>query len=180
MKLNYLAAALLLLPGALCVGQDLSAFDVKPGLWETTSNNSVFTGSMPAIPPEALARLPPQQRAALEARQSGKGTVRRSCVTREELKKPFPVGDNSCKRTLLSSGRNHQEIRFDCDHNGTKSTGTLKLDAPNSETFTGSMSISAVLAESTPGGGRPMDMKMTFSGKWIGSDCGDVKPASAQ
>jgi hypothetical protein len=65
----------------------------------------------PSIPPELLARMTPEQQATLEARmktkesQGPQTTVRKQCLTKEDLQKPLNFGDDrgSCQRTVVSA-----------------------------------------------------------------------------
>jgi len=94
----------------VCGGQDGSA-NIKTGLWEITELTSM-TGipPMPAIPPEALANMTPEQRAQVEARMKDsfgggpKTTTRKYCVTKEKLEKDTVFGDNrnECTRTVMN------------------------------------------------------------------------------
>jgi hypothetical protein len=162
-------------------------FNIKPGLWETTTSSQ--SQGTPAIPPEQQAQMEkmrasmsPEMRAKIEAAQkkanSGAPHVQKSCVTKEDLNKPlaFDSGraDGNCTKTVLKSTSNAQEVRIDCSSDRYKSTGIARFTAPNPETFNGT--IESTL---TPvGKGAPITVKTSASGKWLGSDCGDVKPHS--
>jgi hypothetical protein len=54
----------------------------------------------------------------------------------------------------------------------------MTLDRVDAEHMKGNMVMKTSGDASTGGPGRSMDMKMTFSSKWLSSDCGDVKPAA--
>ena len=58
-NVSLLTLALLLYPLASWSADELKPLDVKPGLWETTMTSQM--SGMPPIPPEALARLTPEQ-----------------------------------------------------------------------------------------------------------------------
>jgi uncharacterized protein DUF3617 len=147
--------------------------NVKPGLWETTLNTD-RTGSMP-IPPEALARLSPEQRARLEekmkANQGPKTTTQKTCVTKEDLNKPFSFGsdEKACHRTVISASGSKQEFRVECTAGAMKGNGTFQVEALNSESAKGT--IQMTIGES----GKTMNVKSTFTSKWIGPACPDQK-----
>ena len=149
-------------------------FDVKPGLWETTTVSE--SSGRPPIPPEALARLSPEQRAQLEERlksnqtASGKPIVTKRCVTKEDLSKAMVFGDKkeNCTQKLVSSSRTKQEIQYECTNGAYKSTGTVHIEALNSENVQGSFQFAM------SGNGNTMNSKSTFTSKWLGSDCGSV------
>src|SRR5579863_7235884 len=83
---------------------DIKPIDVKPGLWETTVKNDV-TGmpamQMPQIPEETLNRMPPEQRARVEAMMKGRGAggtnTSKSCITQEMVNQGLNFqNDKSC------------------------------------------------------------------------------------
>ena len=151
---------------------DFRPLDVKTGQWESTLSGQ--TTGQPPIPDELLKRLTPEQRAKVEAAMQEKGlggrktTLNKSCLTKDKLNKPFNLGDEntkSCTSTLVTSTGTRQEIRLECDRQGMKSSGTVKVEAVNSENVKGSMEMSVSNA------GRTMNMNYTFSSKWIGPVC---------
>jgi hypothetical protein len=174
MKSNLLPAILTLisLPCAAAGGE---ALDVKLGLWETTS--TVEMTGLPPIPPQALANMPPEQRAQMEAMMKSVGAqgprtvTDKSCVTKESLQDAFKVeekGDASCKRTIVNQTRTQQDVHIECPGEGQRS-GDFHLTAVNNENITGNMQMAG------SGGGNTMNMNMQMSGKWLGADCGKVK-----
>jgi hypothetical protein len=170
--------------GALCSTAFADALNVKPGLWETTVSSPGGGSGMPAIPEDRLAKLTPEQRAQFEAAmrargggRSGQASVSKSCVTQEQLEKPLTFGqDNnrSCKVSLVSASRSKQEMQLSCDDPKMKATGTMTVESQDPEHYTGLLQIHA---DGGASGG--MDINRKFTGKWLGSDCGDVKPREA-
>lgn len=163
---------LLLLCSAVLSAADFRPLDVKTGQWESTMSGQ--TTGQPPIPDELLKRLTPEQRAKVEAAMQEKGlggkktTVHRSCLTKDQLDKPFNLGDENtkaCKPTLVTSSGNRQEIRLECDRQGMKSTGTVKVEAVDSENVKASMQMSVSNAD------RTMNMNYTFVSKWVGAVC---------
>jgi hypothetical protein len=175
MKLNLFPAvfSLISLP---CLAAGGEALDIKLGLWETTS--TVEMSGLPAIPPQALANMPPEQRAQMDAMMKSIGaqgprtSTSKSCVTKESLQKePFKAeeqGDASCKRIIINQSKTQQDIRFECTGEGQRS-GDFHLQAVNNENVTGNMQMTG------NGGGNTMNMKMQMNAKWLGADCGNVK-----
>jgi hypothetical protein len=150
---------------------DYKPLDVKNGQWESTLSGQ--TSGTPPIPDEVLSRLTPEQRAKMEAAMQARGahgskTVNKGCLTKDQLDKPFDLGDEntkSCTRTLITSSGSRQEFRLDCNRQGMKTTGTIKLEAVNSENVKGSMVMTMTNGEHT------MNMNYTFAAKWIGPAC---------
>ncbi len=156
----------------------ITPLNVKEGLWEITVTHSM-TGmpAMPAIPPDALAKMPPEQRARIEAamKQSGMGgpttDVRKDCITKEKLEKQTAFSDNrkECTRTVVNSTGNKLEIKLHCEDKQTSTDGTLLVEALSSDNVKGSMHFV------TNSNSRTMNMDFTFSSRYLGPACGDVK-----
>jgi hypothetical protein len=174
--------------GCLLSCSAFGQMNMKPGLWETTS--AAPGGARPGgIPPEALARMTPEQQQRVAAAMAARGgvsaaasqpTVSKSCITAEQLSKPMTFGQDQpgCKVSVVSSSRSRQEIAMSCERPEFKSTGTLVIEAQDPEHYTGVLKIQADI---TSGSGRgPMSMDRKFTGKWVSSDCGDVKPHEAK
>jgi len=60
-----------------------------------------------------------------------------------------------------------QEI---CNQGGNRQTMHVRYEAVNRETITGAVNI--VMSD----GGREMKMNQVMRGRWLGPDCGSVKP----
>lgn len=176
MRMKMLAVAVPLMAAALgLAAQKLERLQVKPGLWEVTTNMT-RSGTMP-ISPELLAKMSPEQRARMEERMKAQGEnasrarVRKSCVTKEKLEKSDMFEERqSCKRTVVTSTGSKMEVRAECDSpHGAKINVSTVVEALDSENIKGSMQMSA------SGGENTMNMNSTFTGKWLGAACGDVQ-----
>jgi len=154
--------------------------NVKDGLWETTVSHS--GSGLPGIPPEALARMTPEQRAQMEAMMKQKGmsssggsTAVKSCWTKDKIAKgmAFAQSRENCTFDQIHSSSGHMEFKIHCENNkdGNKTTtdGTTTVDVIGSEAVKGTTHI----VSNT--NGRPMTMDTTFTSRYLGSDCGDVK-----
>jgi hypothetical protein len=177
-RITLFCGALLLCSAAL-PAQDIKPFDVKLGLWETTSTTDMSGMTMPAmpqIPPDALSRMPPEQRAKLEAMMKGQGgnpramTVK-SCVTKETLARAgaFGQSDKSCTMKVVSSTPMKQVVHMDCTRDASHMTGDMTIERADAEHVKGT---SVIKAE----GEHAITMKSSFETKWLSADCGDVKP----
>jgi Protein of unknown function (DUF3617) len=148
--------------------------NVKPGLWETTMTKTT-TGQLP-LPPDALARLTPEQRAKVEERMRANSAphttteTRKSCETKQKLAEaPFSDEEKGCTRTIVTSSSSKVEAKFACDRVGMKTTGTMTVQALSSENVKGSAHISMNT------NGHSTDLNATFTSKWLGASCGNVK-----
>jgi hypothetical protein len=149
--------------------------NVKVGLWEVTTT-ATHSGEMP-LPADLLAKLTPEQRAKMEQRMkanssgSTKSTTRKSCMTKEKLDKgsAFDEDKQNCTRTIVTSSSSKLDMRVQCDEDGVKNDGTFLVEALSSESVKGTVHLTA------RGGDHTFNMASTFTAKWIGPVCGDVK-----
>ncbi len=175
MRTRVLLAVSVLLSCAVWPADKLQPLNVKLGLWEVTQ--TTFMPGLPQIPPEALAKMPAEQRARFEEsmKQNMSGSpgtmTTKSCETKEKLEKQMLFNDKNmeCTRTMVSSSSRKMEMKIHCDHEGMKSDGTLRIDAVNSENVKGTIQMTST------GGGRAMNVNSNFTAKWLGPDCGAVK-----
>ena len=155
--------------------------NLKPGLWESTSTTEVAGMQMPAMPnmpPEMIAKMPPEQRARIEAmmknRGPGNSIVSKSCITEKDLQRGLRPEDDKeqhCKVDSVKTVGSTQEAHVTCTGERGKSTGTMKITATSREAYEGTMDMD-VVANDRP----PMNVKVKLKGKWLGANCGDVKP----
>jgi hypothetical protein len=146
--------------------------DVKTGLWEVTTQGT--TTGMPPIPPAVMAQMTADQRAAMMAAMgnSDNPDVTRSCITAKTLQRglDFNEGErNNCTRKVLSSTPRQIDMRMECSGE-QKTMGTFHIDVVDRETITGNLDM--VMSN----GPNTMTMQRTLQGKWLGNDCGTVRP----
>jgi Protein of unknown function (DUF3617) len=174
MKLS-LGLAVLFCSAAWCA--DYHPLNVKTGEWQSTLSGQA-TGQLP-IPDEVLNKLTPEQRAKMEAAMRAHGgalgptnTVTKSCLTKQDLDKPFDMGEEamkSCARTIVSSSGSRQEIHMDCNREGIKGSGVVKIEATDSENVKGTVQMTMTSGE------RTMHSNYNFAAKWLGSKCTEDK-----
>jgi hypothetical protein len=158
----------------LATGAVAATLDVKPGLWEVTSQGE--TSGMPPMPPQVLAQMSPQQRAQMMAAMQGKMNqphVARSCVTQKMLDRgmTFDRPNDRCTQSVTGSTSHSVDVKVVCTgEQQQKTTGTMHMDASSRESFSGAFNMVSTDGTNT------MTMKRTMQGKWLGSDCGTVKP----
>jgi len=151
--------------------------NVKLGLWEMTTQTQM--SGLPPIPPAALAHMAPEQRARIQASMAEsmakreKPEVRKECVTRKTLEhgfNPKRSGAKGCNMTVTTSTPRVMEMHQNCT-GSQKITGTFHFEAPTPDTVVGNYHMAM------SGGGNAMTMKFDIRGRWLGADCGNVKPA---
>ena len=171
---NLTLATLLVVAPLVCLADDVTPIlNVKLGLWDYTVGTQ--SSGMPAIPEDTLAKMPPERRAQIEAMMKNAmapHTVR-TCVTADMVKKGALMQDrpgSSCKRSIKSSSAGSLEFHMECDNGRSKTVADGRFEAIDSENFKGEITGATTTAE-----GRTIPSKTTITGKWIGSDCGNVK-----
>jgi Protein of unknown function (DUF3617) len=162
---------------AVASGAAPVSLDVKPGLWEVTSTGEV--SGTPPIPAEQLAKLAPAQRAQVVAAMTAamaaanKPVVFKQCLTEKSLQRGFEPDPNmakdSCKQTVVSSTSTVLQVQMECT-GPQKVSGTIHFEAASSEAVTGTVDMTV------SDGGNTIQVSRTLQSKWLGADCGKVKP----
>lgn len=159
--------AAFMLPALLPTFAAAQSFDVKTGLWENTITMDMG-GAMPQMD---LSGLPPAQRAQMEAMmKKSQHQVRQSCVTAEQLQRGMPASEKDCTYTYTARSASKVAGTVACKSAQGTSRGDFVFEAKSRELSSGTMNIVAA--------GAPGPSKMTFSSRWLGSDCGSVKPVN--
>ncbi len=172
-KKLVLCTLLVLAPLACRAADDLTPLNVKIGLWEqTVGMQSPGLSSMSA---DMLAKVPPEQRAQVEAAMKGamNHTVK-SCFTADSLKRAQAfqgTPDSACKRTIIRSSSRSLDFHMECSTSKSKSAGEAHFESPNPETMRGEINTTTTTPQ-----GRTIVSKTTISSKWLSADCGTVQP----
>jgi hypothetical protein len=164
---------------ALCLTAVIAAqapmMDVKFGLWEITTKTNLG-GAMPQMPKMSdadLAKLPPAQRAQIEAMMktaAGAPTTIKQCLTKEKYEKNSFAQqrpNQNCTQTITKNTRTVLEANVVCT--SPASSGTVHMEAASPTSYQGT-----VKSKSTERG-REIEITIDMSGKWLAADCGDVK-----
>lgn len=178
---QLLALVVLVLAGA----PEAQAQKIRPGLWENTVSMKSSDGRMEAAMAqmqEQLARMPPEQRAQVEAMMArqgvglgaGKPNTVRSCITPEmAARDQFDTGDGRCRSTGHTRSGNVVRFKFMCqaDQQGASGDGEGEFTLVSETENRGKMRINATRQ------GQTMRMEMDTTSRWLGADCGALKPA---
>jgi len=171
---KFLLALVVFSSLTLWAADNITPLNVKEGLWEMTVTHSMSgMPAMPDIPPDVLAKMPPEQRARMEAMMKGGPStdVRKECITKEKLAKNSAFSNNrgECTRTVVNSTGSKLEVKIHCEEKQASTDGTLVLETAGSDHVKGTMQ------SATNANGHTMNMNFTFSSKYLGPTCGDVK-----
>jgi hypothetical protein len=178
MLARILLGVAFLFPFVMQSGSSITPLSVKVGLWETTVTSNMSGMPMPTIPDSVLAQMSPEQRAKIQQamqEQNGKPITTKSCLTKEKLQNtnPFQKAPQGCTFTVLSSSGSKMEVKIECVRNGMTMTGSTVVTANDSENVKGTVHMN--MAGSTGSTANGMKMDSSFTSKWLGSSCGDVK-----
>jgi hypothetical protein len=168
--------------GALVQAAQMTKPNIKPGLWEVTTNPKV-SGEMP-IPEEQLAKMTPEQRTRLEAAMKAgiangnKPRIYKECMTPEKIARGFEMDrgadEASCKRNIISSTASELTLHDECDNPKRKSVTDVHFEIKGGTQMNGKIDV--VITSS----GKTMTVDSTVQGKWLSASCGTVKDSELE
>ncbi len=170
-----LALVLSTLAVAIPPARAQTAPPIKPGLWEIKSEREI-DGKKAADPGEQMKNLPPDVRAKVEAMMKEKGVgmsedgMNRICLSRESLDKGQWQGQSdNCKTEFTSRSTSGWKWHSACTKPESESDGEAL--------FTNNENYIVKTHTKTKVQAQDRLTRMTIHAKWMGSECGDIKPA---
>ena len=172
------ATASILLAATFCA----TAQNQKPGLWEMTTqvqSGGQDMGAAMAKMQKQLESMPPEQRKMMQdmmAKQgvqmgnSGAGGVSvKICMTKDMIEQAAMAKPSEhCTHSLSPRIGNTQRFTYSCTQPPSQGQGEVTYLSPEAYT--------TKLTSTSSVGGKPSTMDMQSSGRWLGSDCGQIKP----
>ena len=165
-----------------------TAQTMKPGLWEITqkvkSGSTEMNDAMATMQAQ-MAKMSPQERKQMQemmakqgvnidlgvgggAAKPGEMTVR-MCMTPEMIAQNQTAPQQpGCTHTQSPRVGNTWKMSFTCTKPPSSGEGQTTMISTDAYTMKMSINSSAT--------GKPERMDMEGAGKWLGSNCGDVKP----
>ncbi|MCD6665391.1 MAG: DUF3617 domain-containing protein [Hydrogenophaga sp.] len=156
------------------------AQSTKPGLWEINQKvggNPEMDKAMAEMQ-QQLASMPPAQRKQMEQMMAaqgvklgqGGGMSVQVCVTPEmAAQQEVPVQkEGDCTTKVQSRSGNTMKVAFSCKNPPSSGEGTY--------VFRGDTGYDMKMLVKTTEGGKPVTTTMEGTGRWLGADCGNVKP----
>lgn len=156
------------------------AQSTKPGLWEINQKvggNPEMDKAMAEMQ-QQLASMPPAQRKQMEQMMAaqgvklgqGGGVSVQVCVTPEmAAQQEVPVQkEGDCTTKVQSRSGNTMKVAFSCKNPPSSGEGTY--------VFRGDTGYDMKMLVKTTEGGKPVTTTMEGTGRWLGADCGKVKP----
>jgi hypothetical protein len=165
---------------ATLIGTTAHAQKAAPGLWEHTMQMKSQSGQIEAglaQMREELARMPPEQRQQMEQMMAQRGlgispagTAARVCITPEQAARDqMPQPDGRCSQQSVQRSGNVLKIKFVCSGD-PPARGEGEYTFSSDKAFSGRMQVDTVVQ------GKPEQMTMTSSSRWLGADCGAIVP----
>lgn len=174
------AGVAVLVGAVVAVGQG-TPIPLKLGLWETT----VSTANQMSMPPEMEARIaamPPDQQAMVRSRMGGTpvAVTNKRCVASQTSMDALlnQAQDRpGAKCTFSNRKQTSSSASFDisCTMQQGTMTGHSEFHMVDSDHLSGTTHLTGSMSGR---GGSPMNMNVTsmMTSKYLGADCGDVKP----
>lgn len=159
---------------AVTLGAQAQVAPVKPGLWEVHAEREVNGQKVPDAS-ERLKNMSPEKRERFEAmmKEHGMATdnsgARKVCYTKENLDRSAWANQaTDCKATFSSQSGSLWKWHTSCPKSGYEADGEAHfLDSENYTVKSSSVSNT---------GDKARNSTTTITAKWLGADCGDVKP----
>ncbi len=155
---------------------------IKPGLWEVSSKmggNPEMDKAMAQMQ-QQMAALPPEQRKMMQDMMAKQGVniaagpggtiLSKMCLTREMVElNQMPVHEKgNCTNTVSNQSAAGMNMKFVCTDPVTSGEGRVN--------FRGDSAYDMKMTMNTTHQGKAMTTTMDASGKWLGTDCGVIKP----
>ncbi|WP_323815288.1 DUF3617 domain-containing protein [Cellvibrio sp. NN19] len=189
---------------ALSAQADPVKVDMKAGLWENTMTWDADTAKDMQVMQadqmkaameqmkEQFANMPPEQRKQMEEMMaqagvnvnddgvslnndqvqiSSSGTTAKSCITQAEIDRgELPDDMEDCTSTLKQISATRFKSTYVCSGE-EQSLGESEVNFHSPKHYSGTGKMVQTI------NGKKHTMNFKMEGKWLGSDCGDVKPA---
>lgn len=158
----------------------------KPGLWEHSTQMTSGSGRMEAgmaQMKEQMAKMSPEQRQMMEKMMAERGVGMapgglggggassvRVCVSPAQAERDeLPQAGDRCQQTAMQRKGNVVKVSFACE-------GNPPVKGEGVYTFKGGTAYNGQMTVDTVVNGKPERIESTLSGRWLGADCGTVKP----
>ena len=155
---------------------------MRPGLWEHAISMKTQSGQMEAAMAQmqkSLASMPPAQRKQMEQMLAQQGVgigptgqTIKICITPEQASQDTIAPQDGCTQNVKRTGANTLAMTFRCkggqDEPPSSGEGTITFNGPTA--YTGNFKVK------TTSNGKPEQIDMAQTGKWLAADCGAIKP----
>jgi len=152
---------------------------VKPGLWETRMSALDASGNVVPLPQaSAMSGLPPEAKARMAEAMKARGLsmpdesgATKSCFTKETFesgKWQQMASEAGCTTNYSTQSSSLWKWHSSCAALKSESDGEVVFKSP--ESYTVKLTTTATVM------GKPNTSTRIVQAKWLGADCGDLKP----
>lgn len=173
-RLVFIGSAGLIFCAAVAAENPIAGLNIKPGLWEIQHKTSVNGQRLPDMQ-QMMANVPPGMRGQVEdmMKKNGANLTEKGigvCVTPEQIARAEFANDpkGHCKTSDIKHNGNKLSLKMRCDD--PKGEGETEITQINPEKWT---SMTHMTIDER---GQSQVINSEASGRWLGADCGDVKP----
>ena len=163
---------------AIALAAQAQTAPIKPGLWQVQSEREVNGQKVPDAS-DRMKNMSPEKRAQFEAmmKQHGVATdgsgLHQVCYTKENLDySAWADQAMDCKATFSSHTGSFWKWHTSCP--------TMGIEADGEATFLNSQSYMVKSTSVVKKDDKTRTSSNTMTGKWLSSDCGDVKPLNVK
>ena len=172
--------------GAIAAGAQ-TEIPFKPGLWESDITSTVSGMQIPPEMQARLAQMPPEQQERIKNMMGGapRTTVTHSCMTKDQFDKwndslhQGKEKDEQCTHTNVTNSGHERFFDLSCTSGNSKSTGHVEIFTDSDEKGHGSVHMVRTAMQG-PQAMNPITIDVKFDTRYIGSDCGTIKPGDSQ
>jgi hypothetical protein len=152
---------------------------IKPGLWQLQSTRAAQGGQtidivaqMKNLPPEARKRMEEVMKQKGMDLGAGDGSMK-VCLTKESMDQGGWRGtQHGCTTDIKSRSNTSWTWKAVCTNPPSESEGEALFASPEAYTVKAQTTVMR--------GAQKHTMDMTVNGKWLGADCGGLKPMSQE
>lgn len=153
-----------------------AAEKMKPGLWEMRMKSDQMKDApkMPKMTPEQIEQM--KKMGIKMPTMENDEMINKVCITKEMAEKDFSEmakkEHSKCQTKNINNSGNNYSVELICDSPDLKGTGKIK------GTYNSNNTIQSTYDFEGTSRGKPVKHHVETTGKWLTSDCGDVKPMS--
>ena len=152
---------------------------VKPGLWEVRMSVLDADGHEVAAPEQAaLSRMPPEQRARMAEAMKARGLsmpdangATKACLTKELFESGAwqqAASNSGCTTNFSTQSATTWKWHSSCT--------AMKSESDGETVFTNAEGYKTKVTTTLTVTGKTKTTTRMLQGKWLGADCGDIKP----
>jgi hypothetical protein len=152
---------------------------VKPGLWETRMSGLDANGhEMPLPEQAALSRLPPEAKARMVETMKARGLsmpdesgATKTCFSKETFESgrwQQMASETGCTTNFSTQSSAAWKWHSSCP--------ALKSESDGEAVFSSAQSYTVKVTTTATRTGKPTTSTRIVQAKWLGADCGDIKP----